>query len=398
MASRSAAVVAGLWLSCALAPAAGQDAPFEARGRRTEATQRAFGERLVRFHEALRGIVSGVAPGRLKELDPPQARRTGYQLLPPIVADLPAASDDSPRLTTFSWVWSDTLLARELAALARLEASLARLESGADPSTSARLDALITGYRALSTARQSIDADVAYNRFWQRDVQSARSRYDEATRRIDLMQALKAQGLPVPDDLTSPLPALPRFVQVAAAADRVREVRIAIRTDISDRAFIERFIAAVEPHWIASADGDEYRLRLDVELTTGRALYCPEAISRASATCAPPAVGATLDLAAHIARFPADRAVMTTGAGALHVANGRALVLAPFDVSPRVLAHEVGHLLGFPDAYVRGYRDLGADGFQILEFVPDLSDIMAAPGFGRVQPGHYRRLVAAARP
>jgi hypothetical protein len=45
-----------------------------------------------------------------------------------------------------------------------------------------------------------------------------------------------------------------------------------------------------------------------------------------------------------------------------------------------VLAHEFGHVLGLRDAYFRGYRDLGADGYQVMEVVADPDDIMGAPG------------------
>ena len=66
------------------------------------------------------------------------------------------------------------------------------------------------------------------------------------------------------------------------------------------------------------------------------------------------------DLQAHIARFPRDGAVLTTGANLTHVTPGRCVVLGPQDIAPHVLAHELGHILGFKDMYFRGYRDLGA--------------------------------------
>lgn len=90
-----------------------------------------------------------------------------------------------------------------------------------------------------------------------------------------------------------------------------------------------------------------------------------------------------------------EGAVLTTGAASLQITGGRALVLGPHDVSPRTLAHEFGHILGFPDTYLRGYRDLGADGLQVLELVADQSDIMSSISSGSVLAGHFQGLVTA---
>jgi tetratricopeptide (TPR) repeat protein len=64
------------------------------------------------------------------------------------------------------------------------------------------------------------------------------------------------------------------------------------------------------------------------------------------------------------------------------------------DVPEESLAHEFGHLLGFRDEYVRGYRDLGTEGYEILEILPDGKDIMATSGGGGIHRYHFNALVA----
>lgn len=86
--------------------------------------------------------------------------------------------------------------------------------------------------------------------------------------------------------------------------------------------------------------------------------------------------------------------MLTTGAISTHV-TGRAIVLGPHDITPHVFAHEFGHILGFLDVYFRGYRDLGADGYLVMEVVADPDDIMGAPGSGPVRRRHFERLLGS---
>ena len=59
----------------------------------------------------------------------------------------------------------------------------------------------------------------------------------------------------------------------------------------------------------------------------------------------------------------------------------------------RVVVHEFGHVLGFRDGYLRGYRDLGERGFEILELTSAFDDIMSAPREGHVQAAHFKLMM-----
>jgi hypothetical protein len=87
--------------------------------------------------------------------------------------------------------------------------------------------------------------------------------------------------------------------------------------------------------------------------------------------------------------------VLTTGAEFTHAVVGHYVALGPGDLSPKTLAHEFGHILGFNDGYVRGYTDLGEMGFEILELTAFFDDIMSAPREGRVQVTHFKLLMEA---
>lgn len=378
------------------------DPAYVVRGRQTEAIQRAFTARLEHFHITLANTLRRTAPDLLPRLDPPPpAVRTGYQLLPSIVSDASPTPPSKPQAVSFYWGWSDTLYERQTRDLGQLEADLAAVAvSPAGGSRSSTLESLIARYRTIVSARTSIDADVGYNWLWQSEIANNRARFDAATRLIDAALTLTAADAPLTSDILSAgaAPDPGTFVRVESPSRHVHVVTVLMVTDIVDDAFVERFKSAAEGHWALTASGEDYRVRLEMTRLSPERLYCGAPVTGLPlGSCAPPAKGERIDLETHTARFPPGRAVLTTGASALHARGRRVIALTPFDVAPRVLAHEVGHLLGFPDAYLRGYRDLGPEGFRVIEFVPDLSNIMAAPGAGSVKEQHFRQLIAAAK-
>jgi tetratricopeptide (TPR) repeat protein len=399
----AAALSWGILLTSAAAAAHAQapasEPAYVARGHQAEAHQHALKERLDRFHAKAAIQLQRDAPDLLPALEPPPPIAFGYQILPHIISDPPPGTLGKPHVVSFSWPWSDTLISREMTKLERLESDLAAASQKPAESRHAAYEAIVAGYKKAVDSRRVIDADIDYNWLWQRQIANARPLFDRLTARLNAeVENEQRHASPVTE---SEAPAIdfspPEFVHVDASAARVRIFTVLIYTDIQGYTVVESFRRAIETYWHVKDGQDEYRIRLTIRAISPERLYCgPTDDGKAPAgVCAPPATGEHINLEAHVARFPADGAVLTTGAESLQVAAVRAIVLGPHDVAPRTLAHEFGHVLGFPDAYLRGYKDLGADGFQVEEFVPNFEDIMSSPGAGSVLARHFKALIAA---
>ena len=175
---------------------------------------------------------------------------------------------------------------------------------------------------------------------------------------------------------------------LALEADAGGGYRLSVRvaSDVEDAAFLEAFAEAIAREWTRAEAARELGLRIELELkaVTPGELY-PEG---------PPARGRRLELADHLGRFPEGYMVLTTGAESVHSGNGY-VQLGPAPITPRVLAHEFGHLLGFADGYLRGYEGRPGDpyGVRVVEWTGLLEDLMGAPAFGRVTRGMIEQLL-----
>jgi len=387
--------------TCAqVSPPHAAPAPYVVRGRLVDSLQRSLAGRTAHFHDTLAVVLRRAAPDLLPRLEPPPPIATGYQLLPRLIpASAPVAVPTKSQLVSYSWRWSETLMDRETAALERMEARLART-----PVTEAShdaLDSLVTDYRGLVDRKRLVDADVNYNWLWQAEIARARPIFDRATALQNLMLAQTATDTVAAAAIARGLAesvggvAPPPFLRFEHAADSTWHIVVPMVTDIVDTVFVAAFRQAVEDRWHARARGNEYRVGITMQIVTPAALYCGQASGapQPRVPCAPPARGAAIDLQSHIARFPANVAIVTTGAGSTHFTAGRAIVLSPHDAPYSVVAHEFGHVLGFRDAYLRGYRDAGADGYVVTELVVDNGDIMGNSGAGSVRAQHFERML-----
>lgn len=130
-------------------------------------------------------------------------------------------------------------------------------------------------------------------------------------------------------------------------------VTIPIATDVTDRRFLAEVEGALSTHWNQSSWARDQGAGFHIIWSR---VPRDEAFMRGKIT-----------LNEHLARFPQDRAAMTTGGLTTYV-RGQALVLGPGRINPRTLAHELGHLMGFADCYLRTLSSQGPLGTAVLEW------------------------------
>ncbi len=324
----------------------------------------------------------------------PKARAYGYAMLPKITADA-EQKDLPPKRTRYALAdvesWCNSLKKD-------LDAFTERVEL----KTSTELAPLVADFESLRERHTTVQEHVDYHRFWQQAVIDHPEFFavnNETVAKIEDWQAevqhngesdeTNRRQVDIVNDI-APLSRTPGLE--LASRDGHLVLTVPVHSDITDEEFLRRFEELVERIYSDSPAAGERRFVLDVELekVPPSALY-PEG---------PPRRGEPIDLDDHLARFPADALVLTTGAERTHAWVGRYVQLGPEDSSPRSLAHEFGHLLGFVDAYIRGFEGdtEGPDGVVLVEWTGLRNDIMGAPDQGRVTGAMIDQLVNAYRP
>jgi hypothetical protein len=359
-------------------------------GQRVELQFHGYRDRLTQFFEELRTTIQRDtspedAATLLRQLEkaPPAVGIYGYQMLPRIV-DIPQPPTPI-RSFSYSWPITESYVRSEDGKLNRARADLARTATIPTEEKTVRLSEIVNQYRELLRSQATVDQYIEYNRFWQRSIGDDRKHYDGMTQ---VYWALKAGNPDTAATIRQVLgkPKAPRFIRVRRVASNRVVLQVRLYTDIDDDDYLSRAKAVVEETWRAEDGGTQYSIELDIRKVPAAELYRGRGV---------PQSGAHLDLDKHIALFPRDGGVLTTGAEFTHGVVGRSVVLGPGDLSPRTFAHEFGHILGFNDGYVRGYNDLGERGFEILELTTFFDDIMSAPREGHVQATHFRLLLEA---
>jgi len=320
---------------------------------------------------------------------PPRPRPSGYGVLPEVGKDGPLSSVQ-PTERTYS-------LQRLLGGLAADFRQAAVLADGgmAEEHFARSLDE----FERLRGQLNHLEEQLAYHAKWQRSVveyaeffAARNGLVTEARRMAGLLATGESDeaariGAELSEQL-APLRPTPGLRLVRGEAGGVT-LPVTVHTDIADRDFLAIFREAVEAAFCESEAARSRGFALDLELrhVNPGDLY-PEGV---------PPPGAAIDVEIHLQRFPAGTVVMTTGAESTHAFTGRGILLGPSPITRRTLAHEFAHLIGFDDAYLRGYdgRPDGAFGVVFVEWTGLSDDLMGNSDGGRVTSEMIDRLVYA---
>lgn len=391
-------IAAACWF--VMSPVAAQQAdgtdssPWQQKHAKLEQQREQIHVRLNELQAILLPLAECRAPELLPKLslEPPKAPGGGYGLLPPIRDNAPVATARMKE-KIYSMAWLERRLEQEMSKTDQLRVSTALIEERTPDLTD-----LATNFAALAKQLGTLDKHLSYHQQWQRSILRSRSVFDDnnnliaLAREIQVLAAVEgsqAQSALLREQLRQGLDLLSPTADLTTHVTPSGEIvlPVTVCTDIQDEDFLEAFQTGVRVEFNQSPAARARRFSIELSWR----LLAPETIYPDKA----PAHGEPIDLRSHRAAFGNCKPVLTTGAASTHAYNGDRIVLGTAPISRRTLAHEFGHLLGFDDAYLRGYDGNPDDpyGLVIVEWVGLVDDLMGNPGSGRVTPEMIQRLI-----
>jgi len=418
-----------------------QDA-YSTRGQEVEQRHKKHTTNLTAAFFELERIVKQERSDLLSTLEDPERRQYGYQLIPTIIPDSRSTCADKttemqdetyrPETSRFSWPITDARLEKQMGKLDDvLVSKLASLMAISDADIRHKtIETMVEAYVELRTQNRFLDEMIQHNWLWQAEISARKTKYEKSTlvhdaivERMLLLDALSAdndgsyeaalleissigptvrlrsdlltrvEGLDEKISHSSKGLALRDYVRLEQAEPHRWVFRVPVNTDIVNERFLQEFKSAIENRWCFDDGQDQYSVQVDLQKISTAELYQKSATGDVPRKDHIPVEAEQIDLWAHCRRFPAGAAVLSSGAKKTYNSAG-CLFVGPEDVTPSSLVHEFGHLLGFADEYVRGFRDLKQDGYEILEIMPDNENIMASSRGGTIHRYHFDALVA----
>jgi len=388
-------VLRGLILALAMpgpAFALEQPAPWQKTMEKIASERDGLSLRLAETLKVLHKRVEAERPDLLPKLstEPPKALPVGYGILPKLEPDGPEVdpAKDRPSERMYAFEPLSEWLSREQGYEVRLSSDV--LHKGRT------LDALVDDYLLRAENFRRIDQHVKYHALWQNEIRRDPKAFDKANglfadyrvwRSSSAEESARARARERLKDEWVSFSSVP-WHHIEKSQNGSLVLKLPLMTDIEDEVFLSTLAAGVERDWNDSAAMRQARLRIEIVLKrrSPASLY-PEG---------PPAHGAKIDLPKHLGRFGPGY-LLTTGGDYLHVLGGRAIVLGPAPIPCRAVAHELSHLLGFKDGYIRAFEGSpeASNGVVIHEVTPFAGDLLANPGAGRITEAMVRRLIEA---
>ena len=351
--------------------------PYVATGDKIEHDYLKAGKRLENYYRTLKDRLMRESPELLKELSPvpPTPLLAGYQLLPKLVEDWDREDTKNYSINTYSWPRTREFLNTMIHDIAKQEKALKTIKN-------LNYENLVKNYQALEFNQSNIGSHIYHNRTWQENIALNRKNYEERNRLYkDLRKGTESYSNIVLRLLEKPMSEPHPEVKLMTSG-RKKTIQVSLTTDIEDKNFVKLFQEVAEKHWQLKDGENEYSVKLNFHYISPAELYGSEK---------PPKQGEEIDLVRHLEHFPEGKIVVTTGTGTTYysVAKVPFIAVGVAEIPKRVLAHEFGHVLTLDDAYFRAYKEIGKEGLEIYEVVPDYTDIMASPSYGSVKKHHF---------